>query len=109
MQQPVLQTERLILRPFELSDAADVQRLAGQHEVAVTTLLIPHPYPDGAAEEWISGHAGAFERQESVTFAIVERESGALCGAMGLELGTKHQSAEVGYWIDPDKCGRGYC
>jgi ribosomal-protein-alanine N-acetyltransferase len=109
MKQPNLQTERLILRPFEVTDAPDVQRLAGAREVAATTALIPHPYPDGAAEEWIGGHAAAFEQSKSVTFAIVEKESKALCGAIGLELALSHHRAEIGYWIAPERWGRGYC
>jgi [ribosomal protein S5]-alanine N-acetyltransferase len=40
---PSLKTERLILRPFSLDDAKDVQRLAGDVDIAKTTLTIPHP------------------------------------------------------------------
>ena len=47
---PRLTTKRLVLRPLTLADAADVQRLAGEREIAETTATIPHPYPDGAAE-----------------------------------------------------------
>ena len=46
-QQPTLQTARLIMRPFELSDTGDIKRLAGDRAVADTTLNIPHPYEDG--------------------------------------------------------------
>jgi len=35
---PTLETERLVLRPFALDDAADVKRLAGEWTVADTTL-----------------------------------------------------------------------
>lgn len=41
---PVLTCERLILRPFLLSDAKRVQELAGEKEMASTTLNIPYPY-----------------------------------------------------------------
>ena len=44
--QPVLATDRLLLRPFALADAPEVQRLA-DYEVASCTLDIPYPYPDG--------------------------------------------------------------
>jgi RimJ/RimL family protein N-acetyltransferase len=70
---PTLETIRLILRPFTLGDARDVQRLAGGREVAATTLHVPHPYVDGMAEQWIGTHQEQYERGELVTFAIVRR------------------------------------
>ena len=44
MQLPTLTTPSLILRPFELSDAPDVQHLAGDWAIADTTLNIPHAH-----------------------------------------------------------------
>ena len=41
--QPTLTTTRLILRPFRLDDAAELQRLAGDRAIADTTLGIAHP------------------------------------------------------------------
>ena len=49
-ERPTIETTRLILRPFTLADTPEVQRLAGDRDVASTTLHVPHPYEDGMAE-----------------------------------------------------------
>jgi len=109
LEQPLLHTARLTLRPFTLADAADVQRLAGAREIASTTAVIPHPYEDGMAEEWISMHAPALAEGRSITYAITLAETGELCGAIGLALAPEHQRAELGYWVGVPYWGRGYC
>jgi ribosomal-protein-alanine N-acetyltransferase len=106
---PTLQTARLILRPFQLSDAADVQRLAGAPEVASTTLNIPHPYKDGMAEEWIARHQEQFDNGQMVHFAVTLKPQGTLTGAVGLEINARHERAEMGYWIGVPYWGNGYC
>ena len=109
MQQPLLQTPRLVLRPFELADAPDVQRLAGAREIADTTLRIPHPYPDGAAAEWIKTHGPAWERGAGVSYAITLREAPAVVGAIGLEIARHSSWGELGYWVAVSNWNRGYC
>lgn len=106
--QPTLRTERLTLRPFELGDAADVERLAGMKEIADTTLTIPHPYPPGAAAEWIEKHRSAWEKSTEITFAITETSSGDLVGVISLVISSEHRRAELGYWIAVGNWGRGY-
>jgi RimJ/RimL family protein N-acetyltransferase len=106
---PTIVTERLVLRPFGLDDAADVQRLAGDPAVADTTLAIPHPYPDGAAEQWISGHAEGFERREILVLAVTLRATGELAGCISLRLNDAHSRAEMGYWMGVPYWNRGYC
>jgi RimJ/RimL family protein N-acetyltransferase len=105
---PTLKTERLALRAFTLKDAPDVQRLAGEWEVARTLLSVPHPYEDGMAEEWISGQRPAFERGEGANFAVVLRERGELCGSIGLLINSRDANAELGYWIGVPYWGQGY-
>jgi [ribosomal protein S5]-alanine N-acetyltransferase len=105
---PTLETARLLLRAFAPEDATDVRRLAGEWEVARTMLSIPHPYGEGVAEEWISGHRSEFERNEAVHFAVVLRERGELCGACGLVINANDANAELGYWIGAPYWGRGY-
>ncbi len=103
---PVLMTARLTLRPYEMSDAAEMQRLVGAPEVAYNTLRIPHPYPDGAAEEWIATHEQKFDERNEVVFAIALRETGELVGTIGLHL-MPFDKAEIGYWIGVPYWGRG--
>lgn len=94
---PTLRTARLVLRPFTVADAPDVQRLAGAPEVAATTLNIPHPYADGMAEKWIGAHTAACAEGREAVFAVTL--DGALAGAVGLVLERAHRRAEMGWWI----------
>jgi RimJ/RimL family protein N-acetyltransferase len=71
---PELRTARLILREFSLEDAPEVQRLVGEWEVARPLLIVPHPYEDGMAQEWIATHRPAYGAGERVTWAVALRE-----------------------------------
>jgi ribosomal-protein-alanine N-acetyltransferase len=105
---PILDTDRLVLRPFTLADAATVYELAGERAIAATTLTLPHPYPKGLATEWIRTHANAFAQGTAVNLAIVLK-SGPLCGTIGLGLVPEFQLAELGYWVGKPFWGQGYC
>ena len=107
--QPTLVTSRLTLRPFQLADARDVQRLAGDWGVARTTVNVPHPFDDGMAEAWIAGQAERFSNGSAVTFAMTLTETGELLGAFSLMDVRPGHRAELGYWIGVDHWGRGYC
>jgi len=107
--QPTMETKRLKLRPFTLDDAYEVQRLAGNKDIASTTLNIPHPYEDGMAEHWIGTHKENLEKGEEVVFAIVHREQGLLIGSIGLKINKRDESAELGYWIGRPYWNRDYC
>lgn len=106
---PTIFTSRLAMRPFEMVDAARVQLLAGDADVAAKTELIPHPYPDGAAQQWISEHKASYQAHKSLTLAVVLRQDNQLIGAMNLgSLSKQHQSAELGYWIGKPYWSLGY-
>ena len=108
-EQPVLTTPRLVLRPFVFDDALGVQLLAGAREVADTTLHIPHPYPAGAAAQWIATHPITWEAGTGVTYAITDALSGVLMGAVGLTITPAHARGELGYWLGVPYWRRGYC
>ncbi|MBA4135974.1 MAG: GNAT family N-acetyltransferase [Opitutus sp.] len=96
---PVIETPRLLLRGFDLTDAPFVQQLAGAREVANATALIPHPYPDGAAEQWIATHGAEWAAHRILALAVTLKNQGALIGSMGLTIAEEHARAELGYWI----------
>jgi RimJ/RimL family protein N-acetyltransferase len=106
---PTIQTERLVLRPFTLADAATVQTLVGDKDVASTTLHIPHPYEDGMAEAWIGTHQEGYNKGELVTFAIVLCTDNLLIGAISLTINQQYANAELGYWIGKPYWNQGYC
>ena len=105
---PPLLTEILILRSFTLQDAADVQRLAGDRDIASTLTNMPHPYEDGMAEEWMLSCSEKFENGEALNFAITRRTDKHLIGGIELRLDPAHENAELGYWIGKPYWGCGY-
>lgn len=104
---PTLETRRLVLRPFDPSDAPVVQRLAGAREVALPTQNIPHPYEDGVAEKWIASHGPAWDAGRYLTLAITASGEGVV-GAVGLHITKEHRRGELGYWVGVPFWNRGY-
>jgi RimJ/RimL family protein N-acetyltransferase len=105
---PLLETDRLRLRRFHLTDAARIQELASLKEVAQGTLRLPHPYPDDAAEVWIKSQEQEYETGTSVNFAITLIADALLIGAIGLDIVAEHRHARMGYWLGKPNWGKGY-
>ena len=103
---PTLRTERLLLWEFSPEDAPDVRTLAGVRKLARTTRPIPHPYPEGEAERWISTHRAAFEAGEVLHFAVQTREGGELVGGITLAITPGDARAHLTYWIGVPYWGR---
>ncbi len=111
---PVLTTNRLILRSFTLEDASDVQRLAGERDVAATTCAIPHPYKDGMAEKWIGSHSKGLKNGSGIVYAITlkdthESDGPILIGAIDIRIDQAKKLGELGYWVGKPYWGCGYC
>jgi len=95
---PTLKGKLVTLAPFSIEDAPSVQRYAGDPMVSKTTLNIPHPYPDGAAEIWIASHLLQFLEKSNIVFSVRSEDS-ELIGAINIRLSLKNRSGELGYWI----------
>ena len=103
-----LKSDNLNLRPLELSDAPQVKELASDYDIAKTTLHIPHPYPDGAAEAWIERTHEASREGRVYAFAIVRYLDNEFLGAISLGVSREHRRAELAYWMGKPYWGHGY-
>lgn len=105
---PTLYTERLILRPYTIWDADDLQKIINDKDIASTMMTIPYPYTLEDAIEWLSQRDEKFEETGSPEFAITHRDE-YFIGGLGLRINKEHKNAEIGYWIGKSYWGKGYC
>src|SRR5271166_4783579 len=103
-----LQTERLTLRAYEVSDIPRLVPLIGSREVAATTLRIPHPYTEAHAQDFIATAQEEHSNGKGLRVGIILRQSDTLCGGVGLMIEAEHRRAELGYWIGVPYWGNGY-
>ncbi|WP_342359788.1 GNAT family N-acetyltransferase [Terrarubrum flagellatum] len=103
-----LETARLWLRWPRVSDAAAIQRLAGDKNVAEMTANIPHPYPDGAAEEYVFHARKGNALGDALSLAItLKPKPGALIGMIGARQ-TAARGVEIAFWLGSDHSGSGF-
>ena len=98
--QPVIDTERLSLRPLRKSDMGLIELYASDKRVAEMTSSIPHPLPPGATEAFVIRAMNDL-RDEDVWIMDGQRSGGAeMMGLISLQRMDRNQS-EVGYWVAP--------
>ncbi len=109
IKQPVLETRRLLLRPLGLAHKVEIQKSAGEREIADTMISLPHPYPDGEAERYISRKLNEREAGSSVTYIIEKKEGKVFCGLIELrDLDYEHSLGELSFWLAREAWGQGY-
>jgi RimJ/RimL family protein N-acetyltransferase len=101
---PTISTARLRLRPYELSDVAELTRLIGAREVAENLLRVPYPYREQDARNFIL----SIKEGAEASFAITLAGDQNLIGGLGLRIDSEHPRAELGYWLGTGFWGRGY-
>lgn len=107
--QLLIRTARLVLRRFKLTDASEIQRLAGDSSVASMMLNMPNPYENGAVTRWIINQKEDLKLGLAVNFAIVHRNNNCLMGAIGLAIHKDFERAMLTYWLGKPYWGCGYC
>ncbi len=102
-----IETERLRLRLLESGDAAAIERLASDWEVARFTGSIPHPYPAGGALPWIEETRVEAVDGKKLVAAVLRRADGAFLGCVELDLAHGEGLGMLGYWIGRPYWGAG--
>jgi len=105
MSPPTLHTDRLVLRPLALADAAPMTPLADDPGVATMTTSTPHPFSQDIAEGLIARMEAADTARELVL--AIERRDGAFMGVIGFHP-KDGLGPELGYWIGRPFWGAGY-
>lgn len=103
----ILETERLILRPWKEADAADLYEYAKDDRVGPAAGWLPHTSVENS-REIIRTVLSAPE-----TYAVCRKEDGKAIGSVGLMIGGKSNAClpetqgEIGYWIAVPFWGQG--
>ncbi|MRG87179.1 GNAT family N-acetyltransferase [Salinibacillus xinjiangensis] len=102
-----IETERLVMRPYDLSDAPRAQKLGDDKDVAETT-FIPYPYTLEKVEDWIQNHLSLIENGDAYPLAVILKSERQLIGTMTIRGDKTHNKGELAYWIGKDYWGKGY-
>jgi RimJ/RimL family protein N-acetyltransferase len=105
--QAIIETSRLILRPFNELDAARVAELAGEKVISDMTANIPHPYNLSDAVDWIRTHQDLFNTGRCLVYALVLKNRNTLIGAVSLPRMEEGEGV-LGYWLGVPFWGAGY-
>jgi RimJ/RimL family protein N-acetyltransferase len=104
-----LETERLLIRPFEAGDLEAMQAIHGDARVVQWLYNEPRT-PDEVREHLERKIAGASLAADGdwLSAAATLRDGGALVGDLAMHLvSEEHRCVEVGYIIDPAHAGQG--
>jgi len=93
------------LRSWQASDVPAIVQACQDPEIHRWT-LVPRPYGEDEAREYLAATARGWMKGSEASFAVVEPGSDQLLGAVSLSL-RGPQVAEVGYWLSAGARGRG--
>lgn len=102
---PVVETQRLRLRPVARRDGAWIAGFAADRDVARMTTRMPHPYGRADAEAFVE-QAMRQDPRAARTFAV-ERRGGGPIGMLGFHPNAQGRP-EIGYWLGRPHWGQGY-
>lgn len=101
-----IETERLTLRPFRLTDVDDVLAYAQDPEWSRYLRFLPRPYERRHAEQFLARQV-LLDRRTRPAWAITL--DGTVIGGVNLRFDFEHRSAEIGYSVARKHWGKAIC
>lgn len=105
----LIETQRLILRPWKMEDVEDFNRYCQNPEVGPNAGWKPHESLDESREilrGWVEDHS------EEMNWAIVPKDRGYACGSISLMKDGRRVGVpncrELGYALSKEEWGKGY-
>lgn len=102
-----LETERLVLRPWEPEDRAAFHALTLDPEV-MRYVHAGLPYRDEEIDEFFSRQARHLAQHGVCMAAMIEKGSGRIVGIGGTQPAGTTGLFEIGWWLAREVWGRGY-
>jgi RimJ/RimL family protein N-acetyltransferase len=104
---PRLGDDEIALRPPVPGDVDAITEACQDPEIPRWT-RVPSPYTRAHAVEFVERSARTWEQGTDAPFVIVDADTGALLGAIGVHrFGGEDDGPEVGYWLEREARGRG--
>jgi RimJ/RimL family protein N-acetyltransferase len=104
---PPLSDGLVTLRPWAKADARAIATACADAEIARWMPLIPQPYTEADAREYVDAAALAWRNGTGATFAIVDAGVDPV-GSIGMRvIEPENEIVEVGYWAAAQARGRG--
>ena len=108
MQTPILQTERLILRPLKIADAEEAfNSWTGDPEVAKYMRWSVHESVNDTIDHWLSGADEASQSDKTYDWGIIYKQTGEIVGSGGVHYNADEDIFEIGYGLAKRYWGRG--
>ena len=103
-----LETERLWLRWPRAADVVKIAEYAGDRDLAEMTARIPHPYPAGAAAEFVlTARAANLAGRQATLVLTLKHRPNEILGIVGL-VEASERLATLGYWLGKPFWRAGY-
>lgn len=104
----VLRGAEVVLRPARPEDAEAAFRILHRREEILRWLVWDGPRSVGELEESYASWASEHPEGNNYLLAVEDARTGSFAGSIGPRFRGHLDRADLGYWLDPERWGRGW-